>query len=160
MVEGLRRAIFGGYVFGVLVITVVPTRIHPHRHAPWSLVVQPVPFHVPPVSFVLNILMFMPFGVLLPSVWPRTGTFGRVAVWSLAASAVIELTQLVLWVTLGNYRTVDVNDLIANTAGGLLGLAVLRLTTSVARPGRSPRAWSPRSSRDPAESSSTQRDSR
>jgi VanZ like family len=147
-------------VFGVLAITVLPTRIHAHRHAPWWLVVQPVPLHVPPVSFVLNILMFMPFGVLLPLVWPRTGTFGRIAAWSLAASTAIELTQLVLWVTLGNYRTVDVNDLIANTAGGLLGLAVLRFTTSAARPGRSPRASSPRSSRGPAESSSTRRDSR
>jgi glycopeptide antibiotics resistance protein len=101
--------------------------------------------------------MFMPFGVLLPLVWPRAGTSGRIAAWSLAASGAIELTQLVLWVTLGNFRTVDVNDLIANTAGGLLGLW---LTTSVARRGRSRRASSPRSSPDPAESSSTRRGSR
>jgi glycopeptide antibiotics resistance protein len=44
----------------------------------------------------------------------------------LAASAVIELTQFVLWLTVGNHRTVDVNDLIANTAGGVLGLLAMR----------------------------------
>ena len=111
-----------------LAITVVPFRVHRHRHAPWWLVVQLVPFHVPAVSFALNILMFVPFGVLLPLVWPRTGTAGRVFAASLIASLAIELTQLAEWIALGNYRTVDVNDLIANTAGGLLGFAALWLT--------------------------------
>jgi glycopeptide antibiotics resistance protein len=70
--------------------------------------------------------MFMPVGVLVPLLWPRTGRVARIAVLSLAASAAIELGQLALWVWLGNYRTVDVNDLIANTAGGVLGLVLLR----------------------------------
>jgi len=156
------------YAVSVLAITVVPVRFHRPRHAPWWLVVQLVPFHVPPWSFALNILMFVPFGVLLPLIWPRIRSgnrsagrvFAWVLAWSLAASTAIELTQLVEWVTLGNYRTVDVNDLIANTAGGLLGYAVLALTASLSRPGCSPRASSPRSSRRPAESSSTRPDSR
>jgi hypothetical protein len=152
------------YAVSVLAITVVPFRFHGHRHAPWWLVVQLVPLHVPPWSFALNVLMFVPFGVLLPLVWPhlrsRNRSAARVLAWSLAASTAIELTQLVQWITLGNYRTVDVNDLIANTAGGLLGYAVLALTTSLSRPGCSPRASSPRSSRRPAESSSTRPDSR
>jgi glycopeptide antibiotics resistance protein len=144
----------------VLAITVVPFRVHPHRHAGWWLVVQLVPFHVPPVSFALNILMFVPFGVLLPLVWPRTGSAGRVLAASLMASLAIESTQLAEWIWLGNYRTVDVNDLIANTAGGLLGFAILRLMTSASRRGYSPPASSPRSSSPPAESSSTRPDSR
>jgi glycopeptide antibiotics resistance protein len=148
------------YALSVLAITVVPLRIHRHRHAPWWLVVQLVPFHVPPVSFALNILMFVPFGVLLPLVWRRTGSPGRVLAASFTASLAIELTQLVEWIALGNYRTVDVNDLIANTAGGLFGYAILRAITRASRRGCSPRAWSPRSSRRPAESSSTRPDSR
>jgi VanZ like family len=147
------------YAVSVLAITVVPFRLHRHRHAPWWLVVQPVPFHVPPVSFALNILMFAPFGALLPLIWPRTGTAMRVLICSLAASTAIELTQFAEWVALGNYRTVDVNDLIANTAGGLLGYAMVRLTTA-SRRGCSRRASSPDSSTRRAESSSTRRDSR
>jgi glycopeptide antibiotics resistance protein len=148
------------YAVSVLAITVVPFRLHRHRHAPWWLVVQLVPFDVPPWSFALNILMFVPFGLLLPLIWRRAGSFARVLAGSLAASTVIELTQLVQWITLGNYRTVDVNDLIANTAGGLLGYAILRLTTSASRLGCSPRASSPDSSTRPAQSSSTRPDSR
>jgi len=148
------------YLVSVLAITVVPFRVHRHRHAPWWLVVQLVPFQVPPVSFVLNILMFVPFGVLLPLVWRRTGSVGRVLAVSLIASLAIELTQLAEWIALGNYRTVDVNDLIANTAGGLLGFAILGFMTSASRRGCSPPAWSPRSSSPPAESSSTRPDSR
>jgi len=148
------------YLVSALAITVVPFRVHRHRHAPWWLVVQLVPFHVPAVSFTLNILMFVPFGVLLPLVWPRTGTAGRVFIASLVASLAIELTQLAEWIALGNYRTVDVNDLIANSAGGLLGFAALRVMTRLSRPGCSPPAWSPRSSSPPAESSSTRPDSR
>jgi glycopeptide antibiotics resistance protein len=33
----------------------------------------------------------------------------------------------VLWVTLGSRRTVDINDLISNTAGAVLGLLLLRM---------------------------------
>lgn len=148
------------YVVSVLAITVVPFRIHRHRHAPWWLVVQLVPLHVPAWSFALNVLMFVPFGLLLPLVWPRSRSVRRVLAWSLTASTVIELSQLAEWITLGNYRTVDVNDLIANTVGGLLGYAILQLTTSVSRLGCSRRASSPGSSTRPAESSSTRPDSR
>ncbi len=151
------------YAVSVLAITVVPFRVHRHRHAPWSLVVQLVPLHVPAWSFALNILMFVPFGLLLPLIWPRTRSARRVLAWSLATSTVIELTQLIEWITLGNYRTVDVNDLIANTAGGLLGYAIVtmvRLMPSVSRLGCSPRASSPGSSTHPAGSSSTRPDSR
>jgi glycopeptide antibiotics resistance protein len=156
----LRRLLFSLYTLAVLAVTVFPVRVHRRTHAPWWAVIQLVPGHVPALSFALNIVMFMPFGVLVPLLWPRAGSLRRIAGWALAASAAIELTQLVLWLTLGNYRTVDVNDLIANTAGGVLGFAALRITTTASRPGCSRRVWWRRWSRRPAESSSTRRDSR
>ncbi|GAA0910887.1 VanZ family protein [Virgisporangium aurantiacum] len=115
------------YAAAVAVVTVVPAGAHRRHHGRWWWVVEAVPFQVPPVSFALNVVMFMPVGVLVPLLWPRAGRIGTIAALCLAASAAIELTQLALWVTLGNYRTVDVNDLIANTAGGVLGLLVLRV---------------------------------
>jgi hypothetical protein len=119
-------ATFWIYVAAVAAVTVTPTGVHRRHPDSWWIVVQLVPLHVPPVSFVLNIVMFVPFGVLAPLLWPRADGIGRVAALSLAASTVIELIQLVLWLTLGNYRTVDVNDLIANTVGGVLGLIAMR----------------------------------
>ena len=119
------------YAVCVVAVTVFPIRIRmaSWRHAPWWVVLQWVPGQVPPVGFVLNILMFVPLGVLAPLLWPRTRSWARMTLLALGLSALIELTQFVLWLTLGNYRTVDVNDLISNTAGGVLGLLVLRLWT-------------------------------
>ncbi len=119
-------AIFCIYVAAVAAVTLAPTGVRRRRWDTWWSVVELVPSHVPPVSFGLNIVMFVPFGALVPLVWSRANGIGRVAGWSLAASAVIELTQFVLWLTVGNHRTVDVNDLIANTVGGVLGLLAMR----------------------------------
>ena len=114
------------YVAALAAVTVAPAGVHRGHRDSWWSVVQLVPLHVPPVSFVLNIVMFMPFGLLVPLLWSWADGIGRVAWLSLAASTVIELIQLALWLTLGNHRTVDVNDLIANTIGGVLGLIAIR----------------------------------
>ena len=149
------------YAVSVTAITVLPIKVPAWRVAePWWSVIAWIPFQVPPLSFVLNVVMFVPLGVLVPLLWPAFRHMTRLAWLALAASAAIELTQLVLWVTLGSRRTVDVNDLIANTGGALLGLLVLRLlATRGSRPGCSPPAsarswWRPRagSSRTPPDS--------
>jgi hypothetical protein len=148
-------AAFWVYVAAMAAVTVAPTGVHRRHRDSWWSVVQLIPLHVPPVSFALNIVMFVPFGLLVPLLLARAGGIGRVAALSLAASAAIELTQLVLWLTVGNHRTVDVNDLIANTAGGVLGLLAMRFARSLARrapaggllePGTSPRGSGPEQS--------------
>ena len=125
----LSAALLALWALGVIVVTMFPIREHDRSgpHPPWWVVVHWVPFEVPPIGFVLNVIMFVPFGLLLPALWPRTGSLGRIFWWGLAASAAIESTQLLLWLTLGNFRTVDVNDLIANSGGAVLGLLALRL---------------------------------
>jgi glycopeptide antibiotics resistance protein len=114
------------YAVGVIAVTVFPIMVR-STYDPWWSVIRWVPFEVPVLSFILNVVMFVPFGVLVPLLWPPAGSVRRLAAWALCASAGIELTQFVLWLTLGSRRTVDVNDLIANTAGALLGLLVLRM---------------------------------
>jgi glycopeptide antibiotics resistance protein len=119
------------YAVGVAAITVFPIRVPSARgDEPWWSVFAVIPGQVPPLSFVLNVVMFVPLGVLVPVLWPGFLRAGRLAGLAVTASAAIELIQLVLWVTLGSRRTVDVNDLIANTGGALLGLVLLRLVTT------------------------------
>ncbi len=121
------------YVVGVVAVTVFPIRVGSRGHGagePWWTVVQWVPFQVEPLSFWLNVLMFVPLGVLLPLIRPRAGSVRRLAARAACASAAIELVQFGLWLTLGSRRTVDVNDLIANTAGALLGLLLLRMAAT------------------------------
>ena len=77
-------------------------------------------------QLVLNILMLMPFGMYLRYVCGMD--LGRVALVSLAFSAFIELGQLtgLFFLFRGSYRLCDVDDLMLNTLGGLLGGELVR----------------------------------
>jgi glycopeptide antibiotics resistance protein len=123
------------YAAGVLAITVFPITAWPPEHwlgEPWWTVIHWIPFYVDGASMVLNVIMTIPIGILLPLLWPRTGTIRGVAVPAFCVSASIELIQLIIGLTVYSRRTVDINDLIANTAGAVLGLLMLRLAQASA----------------------------
>lgn len=118
------------YALGVVIVTIFPITVQPSwswTSQPWWSVVRWIPFDVDALSFGLNVTMFVPFGVLVPLLWRRADSVRRLACWAACASGGIELVQFVLWLTLGSRRTVDLNDLIANTVGALLGLLALRV---------------------------------
>ena len=116
------------YALSVLAITVIPhPRPHLYWQPPWSAMVELEPFDVEPVSMIANVIMFVPFGALVPLLWGWARPIGRLALLALGTSLAIELTQLLFLIELNSRRTVDVNDLIANTGGALLGLGLLRL---------------------------------
>ena len=73
------------------------------------------------LQVVCNILMLLPFGMYLRYVCGLD--LGKVALASLAFSAFIELGQLtgLFFMFRGSYRLCDVDDLMLNTLGGLLG---------------------------------------
>lgn len=68
-----------------------------------------------------NVLLFVPFGIFARLLW-RRGVVGTLAL-GFACSLLIEVTQLTAnWGTaLFQYRIFDVDDLITNTTGALLG---------------------------------------
>src|SRR4051812_13619370 len=118
------------YAASVVAVTVFPIRIRSAAYwadEPWRTTIHLIPGEVDGPSFVLNVIMFIPLGVLLPLLWPRLDAVRGLAACAAGASLAIELIQLVFGLILGSRRTVDINDLIANTAGALLGLLILRL---------------------------------
>jgi len=122
------------YAVGVIAVTLFPLRMHPAAYwadEPWWTMLRYIPGSVDAPSFILNVIMFIPLGVLLPQLWPRLDRVWRLALRAGAVSLAIELAQLVLGLTVGSRRTVDVNDLIANTGGALVGLLILRLAVPV-----------------------------
>jgi glycopeptide antibiotics resistance protein len=130
MVRRLTITTFFLYVVSVVAVTIFPIHVRSAAYwtgEPWWTVFTWLPGDVDAPSFVLNVIMFVPLGVLLPLLRPAMDSFRRLAVLACAASLTIEVIQFVLGVTLGSRRTVDVNDLIANTAGAVLGLLILRL---------------------------------
>lgn len=71
------------------------------------------------MNFFGNIAAFMPLGFLLPMVCGvRSMTLPKVLLISFGVSLALESLQLVLFI-----GTFDVDDIIMNTAGGLLGYA-------------------------------------
>ncbi|MFF8997148.1 VanZ family protein [Streptomyces achromogenes] len=117
------------YAAAVLSITVFPLEVTWGRYAnqmPWTNQVNYVPLVTADVTAVPNILMFVPLGFLLPLLTRVDGAARAVAVSALASLG-IESAQLLSYVLFHNGRSVDVNDLLANTLGGLTGYLLVRL---------------------------------
>ena len=74
-----------------------------------------------------NVLVFIPFGLLLPAIWPRLARLWRIALAGLLFSAAIELSQLGISLLLGYwYRMADIDDVLLNVGGVLLGYGACR----------------------------------
>ncbi|MBQ8662564.1 MAG: VanZ family protein [Eubacterium sp.] len=63
-----------------------------------------------------NVLIFLPFGMLVPFLTKRFKTFWSVALLTFEMSVLVELVQLVTKV-----GSCDVDDILLNTIGGMLG---------------------------------------
>ena len=70
---------------------------------------------------VLNIVLFVPLGFLLPTVWKEYRSLRTTALVGLMLSVLIEVLQIF------TFRLTDVDDLITNTAGAVLGFYMARL---------------------------------
>ena len=67
---------------------------------------------------VLNVLLFLPLGLLLPLLWQKIFRFKKTLITGVCLSAAIELLQIFTW------RTTDVNDIITNVTGTALGCLI------------------------------------
>lgn len=86
-------------------------------------------------QLVGNVIAFVPLGILLPlAVGRPTRSFLLVLVSAIALSAAIELGQLAISLELGyGYRAADVDDVILNTIGALVGYTTLVIGTALVR---------------------------
>lgn len=125
----LTRLTAAGCAAAVLHLTLFPIAITwgpMANQTPWSSMVNWIPLVTADLSFVPNVLLLAPFGALLPLTRPGAFTAGGVLGRSLALSLAIETIQLLCYLLFHNGRSVDVNDLIANALGGLLGFLAVR----------------------------------
>ena len=76
-----------------------------------------------------NIAAFIPLGILLPLAFPGIARLAVVLVGALALSSAVEISQLAISVNLGYaYRSTDVDDVILNVAGALVGYVAIAVT--------------------------------
>lgn len=79
------------------------------------------PFSGLDFSFVLNIIMCIPFGFLVPFIWKSYRSIYKTALLGAGFSLLIEISQLF------TTRATDIDDLIANTCGAFLGYMIWKL---------------------------------
>ncbi|HDR6309479.1 TPA: VanZ family protein [Bacillus cereus] len=72
-------------------------------------------------TYLLNIVLFMPFGFLLPTIWPQFRKMKNTVCAGFLFSLAIELNQLL------NNRITDIDDLFTNTIGAIVGYVLYRV---------------------------------
>lgn len=69
---------------------------------------------------LLNVLLFVPLGIFLPLIWPKLSGLKKVFVFGFFFSFFIEFMQLF------TVRVTDIDDIIFNTLGCILGFLLYR----------------------------------
>lgn len=85
---------------------------------PWSVL----------LNLVGNVVAFIPFGVFLPVLFQKCRNFFLTVLFSMEFSLCVEVIQLV-----GKVGILDVDDVILNTLGGLLGFVLYWLASLIWR---------------------------
>lgn len=142
---GSRARTFMTAVFAIYLIEVVRVTLFP---IPVDRAVADVflPSWVTPTNFALfermgtmaqiqgNILMGVPFGLLSWFVFRRLSML-RVLLAGIVTFGMIEVLQLVIGLAIGvpGYRILDINDLILNTSGVMVGIVGFLIVRSLFR---------------------------
>jgi len=145
------------YLEALLTATMFPLRVDvgplapPPQHWPDTLNFVPL-VTAQPGGMLLNIAMTIPLGLLAPLVI-RVRSVGTAALVGVTVSTTIELLQLAGNIVFSTGRTTDINDVIANTLGAVLGWVLLRSFARLSWSRRGLRAMSLHRLRRPVASS-------
>ena len=127
--------VFVYYLTGVLSFTGIPTILRDIIHnsfgiiTPTGLIIPPDEINLIPFlwitegvrPYIENILLFIPLGFMLPFIWKKYQVLWKTALSGITFSLIIELSQLF------NRRITDIDDLLMNTLGALIGWVIFRL---------------------------------
>ena len=124
--SAVLAAVFAAYLFALLHITGTGTL---HDSPRFGLDLNPHQMNLVPFAnfsedvegHLLNILLFVPLGLLMPMFSGCRQWALPVAATAIATSLAIEISQLL------NSRITDIDDLLMNVAGALIGYCVFRL---------------------------------
>ena len=72
-------------------------------------------------GYILNIVMFVPFGFFVPLIWSKMEKIIDITIAGLGFSVLIEISQLF------SYRGADIDDVIVNTFGAVLGFFLYKV---------------------------------
>ncbi len=130
-------AVFFAAFICYIVVVIGATMLSRHMHFGMQYVYQLHPFYSYKLAWnyflfsewrniILNILMFVPFGFMLPILFKKLRSFWKVYLAGFAFTLAIELTQLVF--RLGIF---EVDDLFDNLLGAMIGYGLFSIVFSV-----------------------------
>ncbi|MGG3801417.1 VanZ family protein [Metabacillus fastidiosus] len=118
------------YLLSVIHLVFFPIDVNIGIYAnqtPWYKTINFIPIlTIDAKTFLLNVIMLIPFGMYLPFLSKTVDSVKKAAKLGFMLSLSFELLQLLIRVTLGNGRSTDVNDLLANTAGAVIGFLIFK----------------------------------
>lgn len=82
-------------------------------------------------NIIGNIIMFMPFGFLLPIILKKVNNFKKIITFSFIFSLGIEVLQFLISSITYNYKITDIDDIILNVLGGILGFIIFKISLIV-----------------------------
>ncbi len=112
--KALGYFVFGAYLCAMYTVVGLPTAFYVRLEPNLQLVPFAYMFS-DYMNSLLNVALFMPLGFFLPVFWNGFQKLPQVGLFGFCTSLVIELLQIF------TFRATDVNDLITNTLGALLG---------------------------------------
>lgn len=96
------------------------------NQAPWYSSINFIPIiTIDLKTFILNVIMLIPFGMYLPLINNKFNSAKKAAKMAFLISLSIEILQCTIGATLGSLRSSDVNDIIANTLGAVIGYKLI-----------------------------------
>lgn len=132
-------SLFIVYITLVASITIFPVRIDPEIWVKTNKSIRLIPFSTiteflasPTFDTVVlqifgNILMTVPYGVVMPFLVKRKRWY-HYLIYTLAFPLAIELSQLIICsLTNSFYRTFDIDDIILNSIGILIGYGIYKI---------------------------------
>lgn len=132
----VKELIFVVYLFGVFHFTEAGTIFHLKMYGLsfGNGQISFIPFsnEIDLVAYFLNIILFIPFGFLLPYIWPKADSIKKVLFSGIMFSILIEFSQLF------NNRRTDVDDLILNILGAVVGYMLFKLFVCITKRTKQP----------------------
>ena len=126
---------FAIYLLSMLHLVIFPIEVNLGEYrnlTPWYKAANFIPILTIDVkTFVLNVIMLVPLGMYLPFLSQKIQSIKQAARLGFYISLSFELTQLAIRILLGSGRSTDINDLIANTLGAVIGFLLIRKVSKI-----------------------------
>jgi len=91
------------------------------------MIAQPFSNSIDVVAYVLNVVLFVPLGLLVPIIWEKMNQFSNLLVTGFLFTVFIEVSQLL------NNRRTDIDDILLNVLGAVVGFGLFKIFDKVTK---------------------------